>query len=106
MFGPSAAHNACMSEPLPPLELLEERHDFPCRYTFKVIGEADEAFERNVARCVQDELQLEDAPSTSVKSTAGGRHQSITVDPMCPDGESVLRLYRALRTVPGVLFLF
>ncbi|MEM8713212.1 MAG: DUF493 domain-containing protein [Planctomycetota bacterium] len=91
---------------LPSLELLEQRHSFPCRYTFKVIGAADAGFEGRVVACVQRVLDLADPPRSSLKETKGGRHQSITVDPMCPSAQSVLELYRELRGVEGVLFLF
>ncbi len=95
-----------MDDPLPTLELLEQRHDFPCPYTFKVIGVAGAAFESSVAECVRSELDLDETPSTSLKTTSGGRHQSVTIEPTCSDASDVLRLYRALRRVPGVMFLF
>lgn len=95
-----------MADQLPTLELLESRHDFPCPYTFKVIGAGDLDLEGSVASCVRAELQLEDAPATSVRKTAGGRHQSVTVEPVCPSAQAVLDLYRALRALEGVLFLF
>ena len=91
---------------LPSKELLEERHTFPGPYTFKVIGEADEGFEGRIKECVQRELRTNAEPRTSVRTTKGGRHQSVTVEPVCPDADSVLRLYAELRKVDGVMFLF
>lgn len=91
---------------LPSRELLEQRHSFPCRYTFKVIGEADEGFQLRVTECVQRELRTNVVPPSSVRETKGGRHQSVTVEPTCPDADAVLRLYTELRKVEGVLFLF
>ena len=39
---------------LPAVELLESRHAFPCHYTFKVIGSAEENFTARVVACVRD----------------------------------------------------
>lgn len=95
-----------MDERPPTAELLEARHDFPGPYTFKVIGPADDAFEGRIVECVQNELGLPTPPSTRVKTTAGGRHQSVTIEPRCEDAQTVLDLYAALRKLPDVLFLF
>ncbi|WP_419191075.1 YbeD family protein [Saltatorellus ferox] len=96
------------SEPdkLPSRELLEQRHSFPCRYTFKVIGEADEGLQGRVTDCIQRELRTNMQPPSSIRTTKGGRHQSVTVEPTCPDADAVLRLYAELRKVEGVMFLF
>jgi len=95
-----------MTGELPTLELLEARHNFPCPYTFKVIGKTGAGLEGRVARCAQDLLGLDEAPSTSVKTAAGGRHESVTVEPTCEGAQTVLDLYAALRNIDGVLFLF
>lgn len=95
-----------MADSLPTLELLESRHSFPCPYTFKVIGAGDIDLETAVAGCVRAELALDADPPTSVRTTEGGRHQSVTVEPECPSAQSVLDLYKALRGLDGVLFLF
>lgn len=95
-----------MDDRPPTTELLEARHNFPGPYTFKVIGSADETFKGLVVDCVQNQLKLADPPRSKIKTTAGGRHQSITIEPVCPDAQSVLTLYAALRKLPGVLFLF
>ena len=99
-------HNDVMDDRPPTLELLESRHEFPGPYTFKVIGAAATNLSSRVADCVQSALDLEAAPPTSIKTGEGGRHESVTVEPRCPDAESVLRLYAALRELDGVLFLF
>ena len=95
-----------MDERPPTLELLESRHDFPGPYTFKVIGQTDADLAPRVAECVRVALGLADAPRVSIKTAEGGRHESVTVEPICPDAEAVLRLYAALRGLDGVLFLF
>ena len=95
-----------MADSLPTLELLEARHTFPCAYTFKVIGAGDIDLEGSVVTCVRTALALDADPKTSVRTTKGGRHQSVTVEPECPSARSVLDLYAALRALDGVVFLF
>lgn len=95
-----------MTGELPTLELLEARHKFPCPYTFKVIGQTGTDLELRVAQCAKSQLGLDADPKTSVKTASGGRHESITVEPTCPDAQAVLDLYAALRGLQGVLFLF
>lgn len=95
-----------MDERPPTLELLEDRHDFPGPYTFKVIGAAGAGLEARVAACVAETLGTEAPPETRVRQTEAGRHESITVEPVCPNAQAVLDLYAALRQLEGVLFLF
>ncbi|MEM6673047.1 MAG: DUF493 domain-containing protein [Planctomycetota bacterium] len=95
-----------MDDRAPTLELLEARHQFPGPYTFKVIGETDSGLSERVAECVRAELDLDQRPDTSVKTAEGGRHESVTIEPTCPDAQAVLRLYAALRELDGIVFLF
>lgn len=101
-----SSHEGATPDKLPSKELLEQRHSFPCRYTFKVIGQADDGLEARIKGCVQRELRTNAEPRSSVRKTKGGRHQSVTVEPNCPDADAVLRLYAELRKVQGVMFLF
>ena len=41
---------------LPSAELLEERHEFPCPFTFKIIGTADDNFTARIVAQVREEL--------------------------------------------------
>ncbi|MEO0663877.1 MAG: DUF493 domain-containing protein, partial [Planctomycetota bacterium] len=63
-------------------ELLEDRHDFPCPYTFKVIGAAGASLEARVVECVQSSLGLDAPPQTRVRTAEGGRHEAVTVEPV------------------------
>ena len=95
-----------MDERLPTLELLEDRHEFPGPYTFKVIGGANADLEARVASCAAQVLGANEPPKTRVKKTEAGRHESITLEPVCPNAQAVLDLYEALKKLEGVLFLF
>lgn len=87
------------------LELIEARHNFPGPYTFKVIGEANAELPARVAECVRATLGLDAPPDVSIKTAKGGRHESVTIEPTCPDAEAVLKLYASLRELSGVRFL-
>ena len=90
----------------PTVELLEARHSFPCSFTFKVIGATGADLPARAGACVQRCLGLDDAPPSSVKTASGGRHESVTLEPVCPDASSVIAIYAALRQLEGVMFLF
>ena len=104
--GGVVTHNGGMDPQPPTVELLESRHDFPCPFTFKVIGATGTGLPARVAECVRAGLGLDESPATSVRTAAGGRHESVTVEPVCPDAPDVIRLYADLRALEGVLFLF
>jgi len=88
------------------VELLEARHSFPCPFTFKVIGATGTDLRARASACVQGRLGLDSPPPSTVKTASGGRHESVTLEPVCPDGKSVIDTYAALRQLKGVMFLF
>jgi putative lipoic acid-binding regulatory protein len=90
---------------LPSTELLEKRHAFPCHYTFKVIGYADENFTARVIACVRDELQLAVDPPFSLRTTEHGRHVAVTLEPMCQSSQQVLAVYSRLSGMDGLVML-
>ena len=85
----------------PAIELLESTHDFPCSYTFKVIGLAEGHFVGRVLSTVRGELPADAEPPFS----SSGRHVSVTLEPTCETAEQVLSIYRALREVEGIVLL-
>jgi putative lipoic acid-binding regulatory protein len=91
---------------LPAIELLESTHNFPCQYTFKVIGLAEENFVGRVLQAVRRVLPADAEPSFSSRHTAGGKHVSVTIEPLLETAADVLAVYRELSEVQGtVLFL-
>ena len=90
---------------LPSVDLLESRHQFPCGYTFKVIGNARENFTARVVAAVRDELRLERDPDYSLRSTKNGDHVSITLEPYCESPQQVLAIYSRLTGMNGVVML-
>lgn len=89
----------------PAIELLESTHDFPCAYTFKVIGRAEEHFVGRVLTTVRGELPPDAEPPFSSRSTSSGRHVSVTLEPTCENAQQVLDIYRALQQVEGIVLL-
>lgn len=90
---------------LPSAELLEQRHAFPCHYTFKVIGYADGNFMARVLASVRDELQLTEDPPFSLRNSAHGRHVAVTVEPLCESSQQVLAIYSRLAGMDGLVML-
>ena len=90
---------------LPSIELLEQRHAFPCHYTMKAIGSADENFTARVIFAVRDELRLDADPTFRIQTTKGGRHVSITIEPMFESAQQVLGLYSRLSQLDGLVML-
>lgn len=92
-------------ETLPALELLEAMHTFPCVFTFKVIGKAEDDFAARVLAAVQSELDHPHVPQHSVRETKQGRHISLTVEPHVGSSYQVLAIYRKIQTVEGLVML-
>ncbi len=90
---------------LPTIELLESTHTFPCAYTFKVIGLAEENFVGRVVQSVRGELPEDNEPPFSSRRTAAGRHVSVTIEPTLDGASQVLDIYRSLSELEGLVLL-
>ena len=90
---------------LPSVEALESRHSFPCEYTFKVIGSADDNFLARVIGSVRDELRLKEDPPFRLKSTKNGQHVSITLEPIMENAQQVLAVYSRISQTSGLIML-
>lgn len=90
---------------LPDLELLQSTHTFPGKYTFKVIGAADDNFIGRVVAAVRSELEESIEPSFSFRKTSAERHVCVTIEPPVESGEHVLTIYQSLREVDGLVML-
>lgn len=95
-----------MKSSLPTLELLEKTHAFPCAYLFKIIGKADEGFLPRVVAVVREELLIEVDPPYRVREAVGGRHLSITLEPVVQSAQQVVAIYRRLGVLDGIVMLF
>jgi putative lipoic acid-binding regulatory protein len=95
-----------MSTTLATVELLEKTHTFPCPYVFKAIGKAGGGFQARVIAAVREELNFAIDPPTRVREAVGGRHLSITLEPVVQSAHQVLAVYRRLETLEGIVMLF
>jgi len=95
-----------MNPSLPTVELLEKMHEFPCPYLFKIIGKADPEFLARVIAVVREELAVESDPPFRVREAVGGRHVSITLEPVVRSAHQVLAIYRRLGVLDGVVMMF
>jgi putative lipoic acid-binding regulatory protein len=88
------------------LELLENTHHFPCPYMFKVIGRLENGFVARVVAAVRVALAQEADPPFKFRQTAGGRHVSVTLEPVVQTSRQVLTVYHRLRQTQGLVMLW
>ena len=89
----------------PPRELLDETHSFPCRFTFKAIGLANDDFALRVVAAVRATLAQDfDAPY-ELRETSGGRHVAVTIEPWVESSQQVIEIYAAIRNLDGLVML-
>lgn len=93
-----------MSEPESFADRLAAVHDFPCRYTFKLIGASSPAMEHSVREAVGSLLPNEE-PVIGRRASATGKYVSLTVDVLVPDVQTVLDLYERFRVIEGLTHL-
>lgn len=90
---------------LPAIDLLEATHSFPCSYMFKVIGTTDANFVGRTLQTVRRMLPEEMEPPFSSRTTANGRHVSVTIEPTMESAADVLAVYRELAELQGLVML-
>lgn len=90
---------------LPSVELLENTHQFPGLYAFKVIGRTEPGFVARAVAAVRDQLEREVDPSYSVRETSAGRHVSISIEVTVQSAWEVLAVYQRLQVLPAVVFV-
>ena len=95
-----------MNASLPTIDLLEKAHAFPCQYLFKIIGKADQGLLARVIAVVREELACETDPPFRVREAVGGRHQSITLEPVVQTANQVIAIYRRVGMLDGVIMMF
>jgi putative lipoic acid-binding regulatory protein len=89
----------------PTIELLEDTHNFPTAYVFKVIGKADRGFLARAVAAVREELKINIDPPYSSRDAVGGRHVSVTFEPMVFTAHEVIAVYRRLSQLDGLVML-
>ena len=94
-----------MKTTLPTFELLENTHAFPGPYLFKIIGKADRGFLARAIAVVREELNGEIDPPFRLREAVGGRHVSVTLEPVVQSAHQVVAIYRRLGVLDGLVML-
>jgi uncharacterized protein len=87
------------------LRALNDCHQFPCPFTFKVIGENSADFVARVMQAAVVVLGPTTYPNIRTRESAKGKHQAVTMVVEVGSAERVLDVYAALQGVSGVRFL-
>jgi hypothetical protein len=95
-----------MKNLLASVDLLEKMHAFPSPYLFKIIGSAEEGFVARVIAIVREELAIDVDPPYRLREAVGGRHVSITLEPVVQSAHQVLAIYRRLSALDSLVMLF
>ena len=95
-----------MASNLPSVELLEATHQFPCVYAFKAIGLSTDCFVGRVLTAVKLELNEDAEPAFSTRTTAGGKHTSVTVEPEVESAVHVIAIYLRIHQLEGIVMVF
>jgi hypothetical protein len=86
------------------MELLEEHHQFPGEYMFKIIGFAGEGFGSEVSAAAARVLGQESVEA-SFRPSRRGRYLAVTLETRVESAQQVLEVYAELRRVEGVVML-
>ena len=92
-------------DPMTKEELLAAHHEFPGPFRIKAIGAGGGNFSERIVAAITLELIGTDGMEYTVRDTAGGRHQAITVNLQVQSPEHVLAIYARLRAVEGLTIL-
>jgi putative lipoic acid-binding regulatory protein len=78
--------------------------EYPCVYVFKAIGHAGTDFPGHVRAVVQRVLGYVAPDSCSVRASAGGKYESVTLHVQLPDEDARRRVYHAFWEDERVVF--
>lgn len=85
---------------------IDELVDFPCVFRFKAVGEATGGFVSDmlarVGRVLGRDVREDEH---SVRQSAKGRYESVTIDLFVQDGSEVYEIYEAISDDSRVRFL-
>ena len=85
---------------------IEDLVEFPCVFCFKVVGNAEPDFIPSLLHRVASVLGREVEPhEQSVRKSAGGKYESVTLDLRVDDADQVYSIYRIISEDPRVRYL-
>lgn len=84
---------------------IDELVSFPCEYTFKVVGAAENDFAQAATTAIAQVLGREVTEPLTKRMSAGGKYESLTFHVLVTSGEEVYAAYAALSALPAVRFV-
>ena len=81
-------------------EKLEATHDFPQDYLFKFIVTNEDSKHTEIYR-VFDDIKF----TLTTKESKNGKYTSININAFVLDADQVIRIYREVGKIPGVMML-
>lgn len=88
------------------LRMLEEHHDFPCVYMFKIIGYNSGDFAQEVRRAAEAVLgPITGEGELRSRPSARGKYLAVTIDTGVASSAQVLEVYSALKALEGLVML-
>ncbi len=81
-------------------EKLEATHDFPEDYLFKFIITNEESKHTEIYR-VFDDIQF----TLTTRESKNGKYTSISINAFVLDADQVIRIYKEVGKIPGVMML-
>lgn len=88
------------------LALLQEHHQFPCEYMFKVIGFEHDEFAAEVRRAAEVVLgPLLEKGQVRSRPSSGGKYLAVTLEVPVDSAQQVLAIYAGLKKIEGVAVL-
>lgn len=79
---------------------LDEMIDFPCDYTFKVMGKAELLVIEEVVSKMEEIIEREiNRDLISMKESSGGKYNSYTIRVFLKEAEELKRIYEYLKTL-------
>lgn len=94
-----------MSERDSVLDKLNDVHDFPGPYRFKIIGPNNDDFASRVIQSVLNASGPNANPQVETRESSKGAHISLTVTITASSAEHVLDVYDVLQTLEDVRFI-
>ena len=85
---------------------LDELVEFPCNFCFKAVGKAAADFASTMVERVQKALgRTIEASATSVRQSAGGNYECVTMNLWVTSGAEIYEVYEAMRADARVKYL-
>ena len=90
---------------VPSADVLEQAHNFPCRYTIKIIGDSTPAFTHAIRQVMQGQGRNTRPYESIERASQSGRHSAYTLRWVANSAQEVQEVYLDLQHIAGVRFL-